>query len=79
MSTPLGKYRGVIHGNTVVLENSPGLKDGETVEVVLGAALPPGEGLRRAAGSWAEGGEELDRFVEETYRHRSVDRSVILP
>lgn len=79
MSTLLGKFRGVIHGNTVVLDGSPGLKDGETVEVVLGAALPPGEGIRRAAGSWAEGGDDLDRFVEETYRLRSLDRSVISP
>ena len=79
MSIPLGKYRGVIHGNTVVLSESPGLKDGETVEVVLGAALPPGEGIRRAAGSWTEGGDELDQFIEETYRLRNLDRAAMKP
>jgi hypothetical protein len=41
--------------------------------------LPPGEGLRRAFGAWAGDGEELDRFVEETYAARKLDRPEIEP
>lgn len=36
--------------------------------------LPPGEGLRRAAGAWAEDAEEVDRFVDWVYRERDLDR-----
>lgn len=79
MSAVIGKHRGVINGNTVVLDASPGLKDGEVVDVVLSVSLPPGEGLRRAAGAWAEGGEELDRFIEETYRLRKQARAELEP
>ena len=74
MAMRVGPLRGVVRGNTIVLDGPPGLPDGEVVEVVVSVVLPPGEGLRRAAGSWAEGGEELDRFVAETYRLRQLDR-----
>src|SRR3954447_14313670 len=36
--------------------------------------LPPGEGLRRAFGAWADRADEVDRFVEENYRLRLIDR-----
>jgi hypothetical protein len=36
--------------------------------------LAPGEGLRRAAGAWAEDAEEVDRFIEWTYEQRKLDR-----
>ena len=38
--------------------------------------LPPGEGLRRAFGAWAEDAEEVDRFLEWTYAQRKRDRPV---
>lgn len=45
--------QGTIHGKTVELEGSPGLADGQKVEVVI-RALPTepswGEGIRRSAG-----------------------------
>jgi uncharacterized protein (DUF433 family) len=34
-------------------------------------------GLRRSFGAWAEDAEELDRFIEETYRLRRMDRREI--
>jgi hypothetical protein len=36
--------------------------------------LPPGEGLRRAFGAWADDAEELDRFLEWTDAQRTRDR-----
>jgi len=36
--------------------------------------LPPGEGLRRAFGAWAEDAEHVDRFLEWTYAQRKLDR-----
>lgn len=46
--------QGTIHGKTVELEVSPGLADGQKVEVVI-RALPAepawGEGIRRSAGA----------------------------
>ena len=42
------------------------------MEEVKGQA--PGEGLRRAAGAWAEDAEEVDRFIAWTYEQRKLDR-----
>jgi hypothetical protein len=36
--------------------------------------LPPGEGLRRAFGAWADDAEDVDRFLEWTYAQRKRDR-----
>ncbi len=36
--------------------------------------LPPGEGLRRAFGAWAEDAEEVDRFLEWTRAQRKLER-----
>jgi hypothetical protein len=41
--------------------------------------LPPGEGLRRAFGAWADQSDEVDRFVEENYRLRLIDRPATDP
>ncbi len=68
------ELRGVIHGKTIELQEELGLPDGETVSVIVRRMLPPGEGIRRSAGSWADGGEELDRWLEGVYRDRDNDR-----
>jgi hypothetical protein len=36
--------------------------------------LPPGEGLRRAFGAWAEDAEEADRFLEWNQAQRKLER-----
>jgi hypothetical protein len=55
--------KGTVHGKTIELEKEPGLPDGQAVSVTLIAALPPGEGLRRSFGSWAEDAADLDSFL----------------
>jgi hypothetical protein len=67
-------FRGVIHGKTIELEQVPGWPDGQEVKVTVEAILPPGEGLRRAFGGWAEDGEELDKFLAWTRQQRKVNR-----
>lgn len=71
--------RGVIHGKTIELDQEPGLPDGEQVVVTVQRAerLPPGEGLRRAFGAWAEDAEELDRFMEWNREQRQISRPEI--
>jgi hypothetical protein len=39
-----------------------------------GQNLPPGEGLRRAFGAWAEDGKSLDQFLEWNRQQRKMDR-----
>jgi hypothetical protein len=36
--------------------------------------LPPGEGLRRAFGAWAEDAEEVDKFLEWNRAQRKLER-----
>lgn len=78
MATDVNVFRGTVHGKTIELERESGLPDGRQVMVILQTAeakrLPPGEGIRRSAGAWAEGGEELDRFLEWSRQQRKVDR-----
>ena len=60
--------RGTIHGKLIELSEETGLPDGQEVTVFLqptaeptdAQPLPPGEGLRRAYGAWAEDAERLD-------------------
>jgi hypothetical protein len=44
--------KGVIHGRTITLDLDPGLPDGYAITLQL--VLEPGEGLRLAAGGWAD-------------------------
>lgn len=49
--------QGVVHGNTIQLKGSPGVPDGQEVEVVLravGEPRPWGEGIARSAGAAAD-------------------------
>lgn len=75
-------YKGVVHGKTIELEEEPGLPDGQEVTVNIQPVtqkeqLAPGEGLRRAAGSWADDPEGLDEWLEEMRRSRQLDRPEI--
>lgn len=67
--------QGVIHGNRIELDSAPGLPEGQPVKVMLQPLLPPGEGIRQSAGAWADAGEELDRWLEQTRRSRDDDRA----
>ena len=42
----------------------------EAVKVIVRQVLSPGEGIRRSAGAWADGGEELDRWFEQIHQSR---------
>lgn len=70
--------KGVIHGKTIELEEEPGLPDGQPVSVMVQPLseqrLPPGEGIRRSAGAWADDAEELDRFLEWNRQQRKIGR-----
>jgi hypothetical protein len=77
--------RGVVHGKTIELEQEPGLPDGQEVMVRVqpvgqqGRKLPPGEGIRRSAGAWAEDAEELDQYLEWVRQQRKVGRPELEP
>ncbi len=84
MSRAPAIMKGVIHGRLIELSEEPGLPDGQTVSVTVQPVsevepLPPGEGLRRAFGAWAEDADELDRYVEWSRLQRRVDRREIEP
>ena len=55
---------GIIHGKTIELQEDLGLPDGEAVKVIVRRSLPPGEGIRRSAGAWADGGKEMDEWFD---------------
>ncbi len=70
--------RGTVHGRTILLQEDPGISDGQEVEVTLRVSPRPteewGEGLRRCAGalekSWSA---EDDRVLAELHRERKSD------
>ena len=69
-------YCGIIRGTTIELGTETGLPDGLSVRVTVqtedasAQKPPPGQGLRRAFGAWAEDAEELDAFLAEIRRRR---------
>ena len=79
--------RGVAHGKIIELESELALPEGQPVTVMVQAAapseestqLPPGEGLRRAFGAWAEDAEELDKYLEWNRQQREIGRAEIEP
>ncbi|NLE58278.1 MAG: hypothetical protein GX616_07955 [Planctomycetes bacterium] len=74
MTTGTVIVKGIVHGKTIELEREPGMPEGQVVSVVLRPVLPPGEGLHRSFGAWAEDAESLDQFVQDVYRDREDDR-----
>lgn len=74
--------RGIVHGKTIEIDRELGLPDGQAVTIVVqptagGAQLPPGEGLRRAFGTWADDAEELENFLEWNRQQRKIGRREI--
>jgi hypothetical protein len=66
--------RGIVHGKTIELDAESGYPDGQPVTVIVQRQLPPGEGIRQAAGSWADGGDGLDRWFQAIRASRNTDR-----
>jgi hypothetical protein len=74
--------RGVIHGRTIELSEAVPALEGQEVAVTvtpLARKLPPGEGIRRTAGAWAEDAIELDRYLDWTRQQRKLSRPGIEP
>ena len=74
MSIRAVNIRGVIRGNTIELEQSPHLPDGQIVSVTVEPELVPGEGLARSFGGWADAGPELEEFLEQVRQGRKQQR-----
>ena len=76
-------FKGTIHGKLIELDQSSDLPDGQQVTVVVqptnGSKLPPGEGLRRSAGAWAEDAEQLDRYLAWSREQRKRGRRELEP
>jgi hypothetical protein len=71
----LGLPEGQVVGVTVeplAVPSDSGPQWEETRPDVTG--LPPGEGIRRSAGGWAEDAEELDQYLESVRQQRKVGR-----
>ena len=84
MNTP-ALLKDVITG-TIELDQEPGFPHVQEVYVFIDPTwlepntqgkLPPGEGLRRAFGAWAEDAEELDKYLEWARQQRKIGRSPI--
>jgi hypothetical protein len=76
--------RGVITGKIIELEKESGFPPGQEILVTIEPAklgkdnqedFPPGEGLRRAFGAWAEDAEELDKYLEWSRQQRKIGRT----
>ena len=63
---------GIMHGKLIELQGDLGLPDGEAVKSIVRQVLAAGEGTRRSAGAWADGGEELDHSLEQIHRSRTL-------
>ncbi len=79
MAIPKTEIRGLIQGRTVMLDEDPGLPDGQPV-IVIPETKPTidEEGrmrLLRAAGAWAGDDEAgLDQYLEWNRRQRKATR-----
>ncbi len=69
--------QGVVHGKTIELEESPGVAEGQHVEITIRSLNSPkswGEGLLRCAGALAsDWSDEDDRILEEIQNDRKRD------
>lgn len=68
--------RGVVHGTTIQLKESPGMPDGQEVEVVvrlIGPAPAWGEGILRSAGA-AANIDGFDEVFAEIERERKASQ-----
>lgn len=77
-------FKGVVRGETIELDHEPGLPDGRRVILTVQTARareveshPPGEGLRRSAGVWADDAEELDAYLDWNRQERKQSRRTL--
>jgi hypothetical protein len=74
---------GVIHGNAIQLDEASGFPEGQKVVVRIepvprhGDAKEALEALKRAAGSWADDPDGLDRYLDWNRRQRKGNRREI--
>jgi len=75
------KLRGVIHGKAIELDEQTGLAEGQEVTVTVqpvarteAASSEAMDALKRAAGSWTDDMEGLDRYLEWNRQQRKVQR-----
>lgn len=69
---------GVVHGQTIELQDDPGVPEGQEVEILVRSVVRVsgrwGDGLRRCAGvlqgDWTE---EDDRILDAIYQERKRD------
>jgi hypothetical protein len=69
--------RGIVRGRSIELTGQPDLPEGPEVSVTLDPIVTghkPGDGIRASAGAWADAGDELDAWLEEMQRGRSIER-----
>jgi hypothetical protein len=71
---------GIVQGKTIQLEAQTGFPDGQAVVITVQPLatkeqrLPPGEGIQRAAGGWADDPEGLDAYLEWNRRQRKQEQ-----
>jgi len=71
---------GIVRGQTIEIDQPVDVWEGRRVEVVFRPVeVLPGDGIRASAGSWAEGGEALDRWLAETYAMRDAPVRDVIP
>jgi hypothetical protein len=77
--------RGIIRGRMIELVQEPGIPDGQEVTVIVLAqtqaesVLPPGEGLRRSAGTWDDNIDGLNKYLEWNRQQRKRSRPEATP
>ena len=72
---------GVVHGHTIELSETPGLADGQEVEVVVRFSKPSrpwGEGIHDSAGGWADY-PKIDAVMEQIQQDRKRERRPQVP
>jgi hypothetical protein len=72
-------FTGIVHGKSIQLDSDSGLPDGQAVNVTLEPSDSKRcdaarEALRRAAGTWSDDIEGLDRYLEWNRQQRKVSR-----
>jgi hypothetical protein len=68
--------KGIVHGNTIELNNPLGVADGQTVEVsvkIVPPSRPWGEGILHSAGALADD-PYWDKIMYEIQRERQLQR-----
>jgi hypothetical protein len=76
-------FHGVIHGNMIQLSEASGFPEGQEVVVRVDPisgradAAEALEALKRAAGSWADDPEGLERYLEWNRQQRKGNRREI--